>query len=196
MEQRIIFNGKSYRDVADMPPDVRAIYEKFDRFFEDANQDGVPDVLQGAGLQGLGQAFGLIGEISKFSKTGQLNQQSQLSIVKISDHGIRINGKHFRSAEEMPSEIRKIYDEVMQQAGAGEGSEPIYEESWRTRPRESYFEPHDDEDFRPASGQSTSSVMEPVNSTSTLLIIAIIGAVIICMAASAWLFFSGNIPLP
>ena len=51
MEQRIIFNGKIYRNTADMPPDVRAIYEKFDRFFEDANQDGVPDVLQGTGLQ-------------------------------------------------------------------------------------------------------------------------------------------------
>ena len=191
MNQKIIFNGKSYNSVTEMPREVREAYERINKCFEDRDADGVPDVLQNQGLQGLGQAFGMIGEIAKLSQSGQLDNQHQFSIIQVSEQAITINGKTYRSVDEMPDHILQIYENAIRQSEPGK--EEIYEESWRQRPRQSYFVPHDDENFQSASA-STNPTMETVTSNSTLLILAIAVAVVICIGLMAWLVLGGFSP--
>jgi hypothetical protein len=45
---RLIFNGRTYSDPAEMPADVRREYEQALAQFEDANNNGTPNVLENA----------------------------------------------------------------------------------------------------------------------------------------------------
>ena len=56
MTTRIIFNGQEYEGPEAMPPDVRKAYQEMLDQFQDKDQDGIPDILQGgsAGKNVLG----------------------------------------------------------------------------------------------------------------------------------------------
>jgi hypothetical protein len=45
---QIIVNGKTYASMDELPPDVRQAYEKAMGMLNDGNQNGVPDLLEGA----------------------------------------------------------------------------------------------------------------------------------------------------
>jgi hypothetical protein len=44
--QTIVVNGRAYTNVDEMPADVRQVYEQMSGFFNDANQDGMPDLFE------------------------------------------------------------------------------------------------------------------------------------------------------
>jgi hypothetical protein len=44
----IIFNGQQYESTDAMPPEVRKLYEQMKALLDDTNNDGMPDLLQGA----------------------------------------------------------------------------------------------------------------------------------------------------
>lgn len=44
----IVIDGKTYNNVNEMPPDIRARYEQAMRGLEDVNRDGTPDVFTAA----------------------------------------------------------------------------------------------------------------------------------------------------
>lgn len=46
---KIIFNGKEYSSVDEMPPNVRQAYEQAMSAFADQNKNGVPDVFESSG---------------------------------------------------------------------------------------------------------------------------------------------------
>ena len=51
MRTRIVFNGHEYSGIEEMPDDVRrAFQDKLAQLIQDADHDGVPDVLQGKSI--------------------------------------------------------------------------------------------------------------------------------------------------
>ncbi|MBL7161375.1 MAG: hypothetical protein ISS57_02130 [Anaerolineales bacterium] len=186
MSEKIIFNGRVYRSVSEMPPDERQLYERLEKLVTDADRDGVPDILQEGSIAGVKQVFGFMKDISQMSKSGKTLHQHQLAIIKVTDTSITVNGKTFRSVGEMPAEVRRVYQSAVNEADPG--SVEIFDEPWRERERDSYFKPHDDELIEPKYMQSpTQSVMEPVISNLGLVIALVLVIVFIAIGVLIWL---------
>jgi len=189
MSEKIIFNGRVYQSVSEMPPDERQFYERLEKLVTDADRDGVPDILQQGSIAGVKQVFGFMKDISQMSKSGKTLDQHQLAIIKVTDTSITVNGKTFRNADEMPAEVRRMYQQAVSEAEqADPGGVEIFDEPWRERERDSYFKPHDDELIqsqytRPSSG----NVMEPVISNLGLVIAAVLAILFIAIGTYIWL---------
>lgn len=83
MDDQIIFNGKVYQNVEEMPPQVRQAYGAVMGAFADKDKNGLPDLLENAGT---------------------INSQ-QMSI--------HFDGNVYHSLEELPPEVRIRYQEAM-----------------------------------------------------------------------------------
>jgi hypothetical protein len=94
MATRIVFNGREYASLEEMPADVRLAYDKVMGLLADKDQDGVPDIMQQAGGANV-----------------VVNQAS-----------FTVNGQQYSSLEEMPDEVRKVYERAMGLIGSGGGS--------------------------------------------------------------------------
>jgi hypothetical protein len=99
--KKIIFNGREYSSVDEMPPDVREAYERITRTFADSDGDGVPDVLEG--LAG--------------------------NTVSTTTSKIVVNGREYSSVDEMPPDVRQIYERMaeMRADSDGDGMPDIFE---------------------------------------------------------------------
>lgn len=86
MEGNILFNGKTYRSVEDMPPEVRQTYESLMQIMADQNQNGVPDLFE-----------------------GQLSRQ--VRNTRTTD--IVYNGQSYNHLDELPPEARAKYEAFM-----------------------------------------------------------------------------------
>lgn len=190
MPETIYFNGKKYERISEMPPNEKQLYEKFNRFFTDANNDGVPDAFQASNLAGLKDVFGTIKEIAQLSSTTQGLSQDQFSIIRETDGGIFINGKEYQNVAEMPPQIRQIYEKITK--SAQEGSYNIFDEKWRDVPRDDFFEPHDDEVINTQFSTQTNlrqTPIETVDSNARLVLIIAAGLLIIGGLIFAWFIF-------
>lgn len=61
-DRKIVINGKEYASADEMPPDIRAVYERALNVLADRDANGVPDVLEGKGggvFQTLKQVWGI-----------------------------------------------------------------------------------------------------------------------------------------
>lgn len=92
MKQRIVVNGQEYSSPDEMPPDVRAIY---DRLMVDRDGNGVPDVIDEA------------------------RSRSDANSAVITRQEIVINGKTYHSMEEVPVELRSAIEKAL---GGGDRS--------------------------------------------------------------------------
>ena len=54
---QIIFNGKSYNSIEEMPASEREAYESMFKIFQDANGNGIPDFLEGDIAKNVTTAF-------------------------------------------------------------------------------------------------------------------------------------------
>ena len=54
---QIIFNGKSYNNLQEMPSNERMAYEQMQKIFVDANGNGIPDFLEGDIAKNVMTAF-------------------------------------------------------------------------------------------------------------------------------------------
>ena len=52
MTPKIIFNGKEYNRLEDMPPEARRAYQQAMGMLADKNQNGVPDFMEGMMVSG------------------------------------------------------------------------------------------------------------------------------------------------
>jgi hypothetical protein len=188
MSETIYYNGKKYDSVAEMPASVRQNYEKISRLFADANQDGIPDIVQPGGLSGLKDTFNMIKELSQIGQTEGMRQE-QFSLIRVTDTGIQVNGRSYNSVEEMPAQIRKEYHRIIN--NAQEGQVDIFDEPWREIEREDYFKPHDDEILNPRIRQTTISQanvpIETVDTTNRFLVVAAIAILVFGCMAVAWI---------
>lgn len=189
MSEKIIFNGRLYYSPNDMDPKTREIYEKLDAFLRDRNSDGVPDVLQEGGIESIKQTVKFMKALSSMGQVTMDSTQGPMGLIKYSDTSITVNGRKFRSVEEMPPEIRTLYQQSLKSVGEYDPAEvEIFDEPWRERDRDSYFIPHDDEDIQPQYRQPPSqSVMEPVTSNVGLVIAAVLAIIFIAIGAFVWI---------
>src|SRR5687767_13764205 len=51
--KKILINGAAFDRPEDMPPELRAVYDRAQQLLVDADGDGVPDVFQQRGLRGM-----------------------------------------------------------------------------------------------------------------------------------------------
>lgn len=192
MDEKIIFNGRVYSSEAEMPSNVREAYNRINKLFVDANQDGIPDFIQQGGLAGIKDVFTFAKDLSKTAQSGQPINPDQFTVIRISNQNININGREFSNVDEMPSDIRQAYERIIGEVDPGEFE--IYEEPWRESERQEYFQPHDDV-IRPSQPQSMSSgsVIENVSSNIGLMI-AISALAVLCVGAVLWLAFTRALP--
>jgi hypothetical protein len=90
---RISFNGQEYDSVEAMPPEVRQLFQMAAGLLGDANNNGVPDILEGA-------ASGVTSTVSSATQ-------------------IVADGKVYSSVDELPPEARQRFQEAMGRLGAG-----------------------------------------------------------------------------
>ena len=93
MATRLIFNGQEYDSAEAMPQAVRAAYEAALAKLEDADQNGVADILERG-------------------ETG--------NVIMIQDSSIRVNGREFKDVTSMPALVRALYEYAMRQAEANQ----------------------------------------------------------------------------
>lgn len=87
MQQKISFNGKTYERLEDMPPEIRQAYESVMQVLADQNQNGVPDLFEGA-----------------------LGTQTNLARSTI-----LYEGQAYERIDQLPPEAREKYERMMGQ---------------------------------------------------------------------------------
>ena len=97
METKIIFNGKTYTKVEDMPEEIQQAYQQALAQFADADKNGIPDTMEG-------RAAG--------------------NVVAIQQSSITFNGREYKSTGEMPAIVRRLFEMAMAQTDANRNGIP------------------------------------------------------------------------
>lgn len=97
METKIIFNGKTYTNVEDMPEEIRQAYHQALAQFADADKNGVPDIME-RGATG--------------------------NVIAIQQSSITFNGREYKSTGEMPAIVRRLFEMAMGQTDANRNGIP------------------------------------------------------------------------
>lgn len=97
METKIIFNGKTYTNVASMPEEVRQAYQQALAHLADADKDGIPDIMERGGAG---------------------------NVIAIQQSSISFNGREYKSVGEMPAIVRRLFEMAMGQADANRNGIP------------------------------------------------------------------------
>jgi hypothetical protein len=93
METRITVNGVEYRNVEEMPPDVRRQYDRAMQMLADQDGNGVPDILEGKVTSGAGGAT------------------KPVSVVTHASSRIVLNGKQYKSWDDVPPQVRALLNQ-------------------------------------------------------------------------------------
>jgi hypothetical protein len=94
MSTRIIFNGQEYASPEAMPEGIRKAYQETLAKLEDANRNGVPDVLERG-------------------DTG--------NVIVIQQSSITVNGREFQNVASMPGPLRVLYEYALRQTEGTQG---------------------------------------------------------------------------
>lgn len=190
----IVIDGKTYKSVDEMPPDIRAKYEEamraldrdrngmpdmFDQAnpFEDKNKDGMPD-----SLEGLASLHGSVPNVMSSSK-------------------ILVNGQLYNGLDQLPPEIRAQYEQAMNAMDKNRNGIPDFVEGMFNVSAQTVSTPSNDSpiSIRTSSSQPASrpptisgSTIEPEPSGGWVLALAGVALVIMCLVAAAagvWYYF-------
>jgi hypothetical protein len=190
----IVIDGKTYKSVDEMPPDIRAKYEEamqgLDRDrngmpdmldgmnpFEDKNNDGTPDSFEGLA-------------------TFQASVPNMLSSSKI-----LVNGQLYDGLDQLPPEIRAQYEQAMSAMDKNRNGIPDFVEGMLNLTAQAMNSTSNNAPVniatstsRPASPKPTiaTSTIEPESSGGWMLAVAGIALIGLCLAAAAagvWYFF-------
>ena len=190
MSEKIIFQGHVYHDETEMPTSVREQYRRVQAFFTDADQNDIPDFIQTNPLQGLK-------DLVKFSRTisqGGSFSPEQFYTIQIRDTHIVLNGRTFASPADMPPDMRSSFERLMAQA------DPAYrpDETWTDQPAEipAFHDDalHDDALIPDSLDSPTSapSVIQEVNSNTSLIVLIALAAIIVC-GVGVWFLMRGGL---
>jgi hypothetical protein len=97
----IIFNGKTYNSIEEMPPDMRQAYEQVAHMLVDKNGNGIPDFLEGDMVKNIMSvvtgSINFNGHTYDNVKDLPLDVQTQVqgAFQKLSDMGIVSGDQHF-----------------------------------------------------------------------------------------------------
>jgi hypothetical protein len=193
MNQRlIVIDGKTYKSVEEMPPDIRAKYEEAMRNL-DKDRNGIPDMLEGMkpfedkDQDGLPDAFeGLV------PSTGS-------APTVISSSKIVANGQVYDGLEQLPPEMRAKYEQAMGAMDKNRNGIPDFVEGMLNTSAATNTPANSAPTMiatpapRPAARNPipTGSTIEPVSSGGWILALAGVALVGLCLVAAAgiWYFF-------
>lgn len=102
---KIVFNGREYSSIEDMPRADREIYEKAMAAMPDVDRNGIPDIADGA----LGAFAGILGHDGRGGSATGTSFGSEAKPKMM----ITVNGTQYHSLEEMPAEVREVYQRAM-----------------------------------------------------------------------------------
>ena len=159
---QIIFNGKSYDSIEEMPANERQAYEQLRQMFVDANGNGIPDFMEGDMAKKIMNAF-------------------------MSTSAINYGGAVYGSLEELPPDVRAKVEKAfskLSQMGILAGM-PI--SATADAREESAFEPA----FKPSKPliPQEPAMGEGIGGTRGLVLLLVIAAALLVCAAGAALFW-------
>src|SRR5262245_5397803 len=102
----IVIDGKTYKSVDEMPPDIRAKYEEAMRNL-DKDQNGIPDLLEGGKLFEDKDKDGIPDALAALAKL-----KGSVPRV-ITSRKISVNGQVYDGLDQLPPEIRAQYEQAM-----------------------------------------------------------------------------------
>lgn len=168
MDQKIIvIDGKTYNSVNDMPPDVRAKYEKAMSAFRDENRDGTPDVFEA-------------------SSSSQVVANTMKFVV---------DGREYNRIEDLPPEARAKYEQAMGMLDKNQNGIPDFVEGMIGMTPQTPVAPNipPRANPRPASRvpQTASPTVSPDTSNGWMLVLAGGLLSLLCAAGAfgVWYFF-------
>ena len=193
MNQKIIvIDGKTYKSVDEMPPDIRAKYEEAIRGM-DRDRNGMPDMLNQANpfedknKDGMPAAF-----------EGLASFQGSIPRVMNSTK-VLVNGQVYDGLDQLPPEIRAQYEQAMSAMDKNRNGIPDFVEGMFNLPAQTMNDASSSAPIsigtsRPASPKPTiaSATIEPESSGGWMLALAGIALVVMCLvavAAGVWYFF-------
>ena len=179
----IVIDGKTYKSVDEMPPDVRQKYEQAMRSLGDADKNQIPD------------AFETMNIFADKDKDGvpDVLENTTTSNTVVSSMKIIVDGKEFNGIEDLPPEVRARYEEAMGKLDADRNGIPDFVEGMINTENQNVM-------------SASSSVMEaprrstslPVNQTITpdtssgwMLVLSSLFIFLLCVAGAGaiWYFF-------
>jgi len=191
----IVIDGKTYKSVDEMPPDIRAKYEEAMRNL-DKDQNGIPDLLEGGKLFEDKDKDGIPDALEALAKL-----KGSVPRV-ITSRKFSVNGQVYDGLEQLPPEIRAQYEQAMSAMDKNHNGIPDFVEGmFNTQAQTTNSAPNN----APISiGAATSqpvpssrpipvgSTIEPESSGGWMLALAGIALVVLCLVAAAagvWYFF-------
>src|SRR5512138_65412 len=112
----IVIDGKTYRGVEEMPPDIRQKYEQAMRTLEDANGNQIPDAFESMNIFADRNKDGVPDILENFSAANTVVNSTK----------IIVDGKEFNSVENLPPEARAKYEEAMGKLDANRNGIPDF----------------------------------------------------------------------
>lgn len=132
----IIFNGKTYNSIEEMPANERQAFEQMSQMFVDNNGNGIPDFLEGDMVQNV------------------------IAAHSSQKHVIHANGKTYHTLEDLPPELRQRVDgafQILSNMGMLQGMPEAKSAPASREPRfeSKPFEPQGSTVIQDESGQGT-----------------------------------------
>ena len=194
IQKFIVIDGKTYKSVDEMPPEIRAKYEEAMRSL-DKDRNGMPDMIEGTNLFEDNNKDGM-----PDSFEGLVNFQGSVSHVMGSTK-IIVDGQVYDSLDQLPLELRAKYEQAMGAMDANRNGIPDFVEGLFNRPAQmtnaaspNVANPIATSTSSPASPKQTPAIstIEPESTGGWMLAlagIALAGLCLVAAAAGIWYFF-------
>lgn len=162
----IVIDGKTYSSASEMPPDVRARYEKAMSTLRDQDRDGVPDALNAA------SSTQVVSNATKFV----------------------VDGREYTSLDDLPPEARAKYEQAMGMLDKNRNGIPDFVEGMMGMPPQAPAQPGMSVTPRPRPAsrapQTTSPTISPETSNGWMLVLAGGFLLLLCAAGAfgVWYF--------
>lgn len=179
----IVIDGKTYKDVTEMPPEIRQKYEQAMRSLGDANNNQIPDAFETLNILGDKDRNGVPDVLQNI-----VAGQSAVSSMKII-----VDGKEFNGLEDLPPEARARYEEAMGKLDANRNGIPDFVEGMINTSHQTAHASHSfATEAAPRSAPlPVTPTITPDTSNGWMLVLAGLFLFLLCVAgaASVWYFF-------
>jgi len=181
----IVIDGKTYKSVNEMPPDVRQKYEQAMSALRDEDGNRVPDVFE------------------SMSPPADKDQDDMPDVfenmasnsVAASTMKIIVDGKEFSGIEDLPPEARARYEQAMNQLDANRNGVPDFLEGMINTPKQTVNVSTnfgtETQPRTPRQPLATNPTITPDTSSGWMLVLAGLFLFLLCVvgAAAVWYFF-------
>jgi hypothetical protein len=181
----IVIDGKTYKSVEEMPPDIRQKYEQAMRSLGDANSNQIPD------------AFETMNILADKDKDGVPDVLENIAAghAAVSSMKIIVDGKEFNGLENLPPEARAKYEEAMGKLDANRNGIPDFAEGMFQAANQNVMSVSAATAEAPRRSSSSpmpvSPAVTPDTSNGLMLVLAGLFLFLICVASAGavWYFF-------